>query len=214
MDNKTIFYLHGFASSGQGTKAQFFREKFEPFPEVEYHAFEFTPTPKDFEYMTITGSINRLRQYLLDHQHEKVSFIGSSLGGLIGLQYAHRYGGVEKLLLLAPALTHRAAGRSEAELQQWKSEGVMQVSHYAFQQEVSLRYDYRLDALQYTEPAPPPTPIMIIHGQNDDVVPIEYSRVYAASFPHQAQLIEVDSDHRLNDQLEFIWGQARSFLLD
>ena len=213
MKNRTILYLHGFASSGQGTKAQFFRDKFEPLPNVEYHAFDFNPTPKDFEYMTITGLINRLRQYLLERQQKKVSFIGSSLGALIGLHYAHRYGGVENMLLLAPALAHRAARRSEAELQEWKSKGVIPVAHYAFQQEVPLRYDYRLDTLHYTEPVPPPTPIMIIHGQHDDVVPIDYSREYVANFPNQVDLIEVDSDHRLNDQLTFIWEQAKPFLL-
>jgi len=213
MDNKPVLYLHGFASSGQGTKAQFFGERFETLTDIGYHAFEFTPTPKDFEYMTITGSINRLRQYLLEHRHEKVSFIGSSLGALIGLHYAHRYGGVENMLLLAPALAHRMGRRSEAELQQWESEGVMKVYHYAFQQKIPLRYDYRLDALQYTEPVPPPIPLMIIHGQNDDIVPIDYSREYAANFPNQVQLIEVDSDHRLNDQLVFIWEQAKPFLV-
>ncbi len=61
MTKQTVFYLHGFASSGQGAKAQYFRSKFEPLSEVTFHAFEFNPTPTDFQYMTITGLINRLR---------------------------------------------------------------------------------------------------------------------------------------------------------
>lgn len=59
----------------------------------------------------------------------------------------------------------------------------------------------------------PPTRILIIHGQNDEVVPLKNSRSYVASYQDQTQLVEVDSDHRLNDQLDLIWEHVRSFLL-
>jgi pimeloyl-ACP methyl ester carboxylesterase len=214
MDKKTVLYLHGFASSGQGTKAQYFRSRLEPLLQVTFHTIEFNPTPKDFEYMTITGMINRLRQYLLGQQLVKISFIGSSLGALVGLRYAHRFGGVERMLLLAPALTYLAGKYTEPELQQWQRKDTFNVAHYAFEQEVPLRYDYHLDGLRYLQPVPPPAPMLIIHGRNDEVVPIENSRKPVASHPDQIQLVEVDSDHRLNDQLDLIWEHARSFLLD
>lgn len=213
MDQKTVLYLHGFASSGQGTKAQYFGRKFEPFPHVTFHAFEFNPTPKDFEYMTLTGLINRLRQYLLGQQAGKISFIGSSLGALVGLHYARRFGGVERMVLLAPALTYLTGKYTEAELQQWQQAGAIDTAHYAFAREIPLRYDYYLDGRHYLEPVPPPTRMLIIHGQNDAVVPIEHSRQYAAGYPGQTQLVEVGSDHRLNDQLDLIWEHAQSFLL-
>ncbi len=38
-------------------------------------------------------------------------------------------------------------------------------------------------------------------------MPIAGSRTYAARFPEQVTLIEVDSDHRLGDQLDLIWQQ-------
>jgi len=104
MEQKTVLLLHGFTSSGQSTKAQYFREKLKVFPQVEFHAIDFNPTPTDFEYVTTTGRINRLRQYVLDHALGNISIIGSSYGGLIALHYAHRFGGVEKMLLLAPRL--------------------------------------------------------------------------------------------------------------
>jgi pimeloyl-ACP methyl ester carboxylesterase len=180
---------------------------------VAFHAIEFNPTPTDFEYMTLTGLINRLRQYILDHDQDNISLIGSSLGALVGLHYAHRFGGVDRMLLLAPALSYLAGRRSRAEFEQWKREGSVKVAHYAFQQEVPLRYDYHLDGLRYLEAVPPPAPLMIIHGRKDEVVPIEHSREYAAEFPDQVQLVEVDSDHRLNDRLDLIWGQVQVFLL-
>lgn len=209
---KKILYLHGFASSAQSTKAQYFGEKFKAF-QVEFHAVDFNPTPKDFEYVTTTGLINRLRQHVLDHHLGDINIIGSSYGGLIALHYAHRFGGVEKMLLLAPGLSWLSGGLAEKELEQWKKAGAAPVFHHAFEKEIPVRYDLQVDGLLYSESVPPAAPITIIHGQGDKTVPIEPSRVYATDFPDSVRLIEVDADHDLNGHLEYIWEYAQSFLL-
>ena len=213
MDKQTVLLLHGFASSGQSAKAQYLREKLKALPQVEFHAIDFNPTPRDFEYMTTTGLINRLRQYVLDHHLGEVSVIGSSYGGLIALQYAHRFGGVERMLLLAPGLFWLSGGLAEEGLEQWEKAGIAPVFHYAFERELPVRYDLQVDGLRYPEPIPPPVPVTIIHGQSDDVVPIDHSRKYAANFPDKVQLIEVDADHDLDGHLELIWEHVQSFLL-
>ena len=163
--------------------------------------------------MTITGMINRLRQYLCDHNLGNVSIIGSSLGALVGLHYAHRFGGVDNMLLLAPALAYWSEGSDKDQLCRWQQAGVSSFFHFAFEREVPLRYDFHVDGLQYLDPVPPPASIIVVHGRDDDVIPVENSRSYCASFPEQAQLIEVDSGHRLNDQLALLWEHAQSFLL-
>ena len=114
---------------------------------------------------------------------------------------------------MAPAVTHLTAKYTEAELRRWQREGTINVNHYAFGGEIPLRYDYHHDGLRYLQPVPPPAPMMIIHGRNDEVVPIENSRRYVAGYPDQTQLVEVESDHRLNDQLDLIWHYVLSFLL-
>jgi len=208
-----ILYLHGFASSAQGTKAHYFEEKFQDIPQITFHAFEFTPTPRDFETMTLTGLISRLRQYLLDHDlAEQVSFIGSSLGALVALRYASQFEGVKKMLLLAPALAYLTEV-AEEERQQWKETDILPVFHYHFNQELPLQYGYHVDGMRYQEAVPPAAPTLIIHGQKDKVVPIESSRTYIKTFPGKAQLLEVDSDHRMIDQLPYIWSHVQSFLL-
>jgi pimeloyl-ACP methyl ester carboxylesterase len=213
MNEITILLLHGFASSGRSTKARFFAEKFEPLPQVHFHALDFNPAPTDFEYMTVTGLVNRLRQYVLDHDLGDVSLIGSSMGSLVALHYAHRFGGINRMLLLAPALSYGMNEADPEHLQRWQEVGTVPVLHYAFEREVGLRFGFHVDGLQYLSPVVPPAPTTIIHGRSDDVIPIENSRRYATRFPHQVQLVEVDSDHRLNDQLVFIWTVVQSFLL-
>lgn len=213
MKGKTVLLLHGFASSANSSKAQFLRERFKAHPEAQFRAIDFNPTPQDFQYTTVTGWINRLRQYLLDHDLAKVSLIGSSMGALTAVNYAHRFGGVEKMLLLAPAFFWLSGGLGELGLEEWRKAGAVPVLHYAFEREIPVRYDLEADGRLYQTPVAPAAPTTIVHGRRDDVVPIEGSRVYAARFHDQVQLIEVDSDHRLSDQMELIWQQVQTFLL-
>jgi len=213
MGKKTILFLHGFASSGQSTKAQYFSEKLEALPRVEYHAIDFSPTPEDFEYVTTTGLINRLRQYVLDHHLGTFNIIGSSYGGLVAVHYAHRFGGVERMLLLAPGLRWLSGGLSEEQLEAWKKTGALPVSHEAFQEEIFVRYDLQVDGLNYLEPIPPAIPMTIIHGKSDTTVPTGDIRAYAVEYPDKVQLIEVEADHDLNGHLDFIWEYVQSFLL-
>jgi hypothetical protein len=212
--DRTILYLHGFLSSAQSTKARFLRERFEPLSGVTFRAIDFNPTPRDFETMTTTGQINRLRQYVLDHNLDDVSLVGSSFGGLIGLNYAHRFGGVARMLLLAPAVVWLSGGLSEQELRQWEQADRAPLFHPAFDREVPIRYDLQLDGLRYLEPVPPPAPTVIIHGRHDETVPIADSRAYAAKYPDDVRLMEVDADHDLNPHLDLIWDYVQSFLLD
>lgn len=210
---RKVLFLHGFASSAQSTKAQYLRHKFDALPGIHYHAVDFNPTAKDFEHVTTTGLINRLRQFVLDYNLEPFSIIGSSYGGLVAIHYAHRFGGVERMLLLAPGLRWLSGGLSEAQLEQWKEAGTLPVRHPGFKQEVPIHYDLHTDGLRYMEPLPPPTPVTIIHGRADTTVPVDDSRQYADRFPEQVHLVEVDADHDLNQHLDLVWEYVQSFLL-
>ena len=213
MAEQTILFLHGFASSAHGTKALYLGERFSALPQVTFHAVDFNPTPTDFTYMTTTGLINRLRQYVLDRNLGTVHLIGSSYGGLIALHYAHRFGGIERMLLLAPAVRWPSGGLLEKELTRWEQAGAAPVHHYGFEREIPIRFDLHTDGLRYLEPVPPAAPTLIIHGRQDETVPTDDSRAYARRFPERVQLIEVEATHDLNDHLGFIWEQTQSFLL-
>ena len=51
---------------------------------------------------------------------------------------------------------------------------------------------------------------LIIHGLQDDTVPIESSRTYAAARAN-VQLTEVDDDHQLGGSVDRIFDEAMRF---
>jgi alpha-beta hydrolase superfamily lysophospholipase len=62
---------------------------------------------------------------------------------------------------------------------------------------------------QYT-PQDVACPTAIVHGWHDDIVPVDNSIRWARE--HRAALHVLDSDHRLEDQIEAICGLLRAFL--
>ncbi len=96
MEKKHILFLHGFASSARPTTTPCFRQNLQGLPQIKYHAIDLNPAPHDFEYVTTTGLVDRLRQFVLGH-----SLLTSSLNG-----------GVERMLLLTPALCWLSGGLS------------------------------------------------------------------------------------------------------
>lgn len=213
MNKMTILHLHGFASSGHSAKALYLRQRLEEIPGVEFLSMDFNPTRGDFEFLTVTGMINRLRQYILDRELGNVNISASSLGCLVALHYARRFGGVRNLLLLAPVLSYRALPFPDELFSLWEREGSITVPHFGFKEDLLLRYDFHRDGLAYAEQIPPPVPLMIMHGKDDATIRIQNSREYAAAYPDRVALVELDSDHALLDCLDVIGRHAASFLV-
>lgn len=209
---KTLIFLHGFASSAKSTKARYLAGRMEGITGLSFLVPDFNPAPEDFEYLTVTGMINRLRQYLIDREVETGDIIASSLGALVALHYTRRFGGVGRLLLLAPVLSYGPLPFSGEIIGQWEKQGSTEISHYGFPGKVSLRYDFHLDGLFYSGRIPPPAPVLILHGRNDEVIPVANSRNYAEDYPGMVRLTELDSDHGLLDSLGTVWEHVSSLI--
>ncbi len=211
MDNKpTVIYLHGFASSANNSKAEWLRQKNEEEEFVDFYPFDFNPTPADFSSLTVTGMINRLRQFILSENIGQPLLVGSSLGGLVALHYARMFGGVKTLLLLAPALRFYSEHYDQKSA---KRDEFIPVFHYAFNQEIPLLKTYFLDGQNYEEIIPPPVKTVILHGKQDEVVPFEDSKAYAALYPEQVKLTGLVTNHRMSDQVDVIWDWIKKLSL-
>jgi uncharacterized protein len=98
-------------------------------------------------------------------------------------------------------------------LAEWEADGVGELFHYGFNRPVPLRYDLEVDGRFYQTPPPPQAPITIIHGTEDEVVPITASRAYAQAHPDRVQLVEVTAGHDINAHLPLVWQMLRQVCL-
>ncbi len=203
-----IVYLHGFASSPASTKSTFFAAKFAglgvPFeiPQLDQG---------NFETLTVTGQLQVIDRAV---HGDRVTFMGSSLGGYLAALYASTHPNVERLVLLAPAFQFPTRWRqrySEADFAEWKRCGVREFYHYAYQEDRPLGYGFVEDSLQCENEPDFHQPALVLHGANDEVVPVEVSRRYAAGHPN-VRLVVVESGHALTDVLDQMWRETAAFL--
>jgi pimeloyl-ACP methyl ester carboxylesterase len=204
-----VVYLHGFASSPQSGKAQFFAGKFSEL------GVPFTAPALDegnFAGLTISGQLGVIEKAV---RGDSVLMMGSSMGGYLAALYAARHPiNVEKLVLLAPAFqfpTRWRARYSAQELERWRVQGTIPFFHYGFKEERALGYQIVEDAVQYEDEPAFRQPALILHGRRDDVVPVEVSRCFAEGHPN-ARLKVVESGHELTDVLDQLWTETAGFL--
>jgi len=207
---QAFIYLHGFASSPQSAKAEYLHSRFcdlqipLPLPDLNQG---------DFSHLTITRQLGQVEAEF-PPPPTPVTIIGSSLGGWTATILAQRQPQCQRLVLLAPALqflSHWLPRLGEQTLNQWQSEGFLSVYHYGEKRSLPLSYDFIQDAQTYqNEPLNRPIPTLILHGSQDEVIPIESSRNFASGRPW-VKLIELDSDHSLGNVLPEIWSAIVAF---
>ena len=203
-----ILYLHGFASGPASRKARYFQQR------LAARGIDLLVPAMDegdFRGLTITGQLQLVERLT---GGKPVTLIGSSMGGYIAALYASRHPETEKLVLLAPAFgfTHRwPKSLGEATLRQWQTSGALLVRHYAAGEMREIGYQLIEDGERYENYPDFHQPALILHGSQDDVVPLAYSEQFAATHPN-VELKVLDSNHELTDVLGEAWKETERFL--
>ena len=204
-------YLHGFASSPESSKAKYLRDRF---VEINLNLEVLDLNQGDFTHLTLTRQITQTSN-AVKASEKPVTLIGSSFGALTCAWVAQQQPQVKNLVLLAPAFgfPHSWYSRlSSEQIEQWRNSGYLGIYHYGKGREIPLKYNFLQDADNYPlSGLKRSLPTMIIHGTNDNVVPIKVSRDYAKQHS-EVKLIELNSDHGLNDSQEKIWQLIKDFL--
>lgn len=205
-----FIYLHGFASGPRSTKAQYFQDCFRS-RQLDLQVPDLNQP--SFSQLTLTRQIQQVQADIAASE-QPVTLIGSSFGGLTAAWVAEQCLAVQRLVLLAPAFQfrdHWQARLGREQLHQWQQTGILMIHHYGAKQQLPLDYPFWPDLLQYDESQLQRSiPTLILHGQQDEVIPIQSSRDYAVARPW-VTLIELTSDHALTDVAVELWQQVQVF---
>jgi uncharacterized protein len=208
--DRSVLYLHGFASSPLSRKARFLEERFAELA-IPFEAPDLAEG--DFLHLTISGQLEVVR-HAARQARGRLTIVGSSLGGYLASLYAAESKGVDQLVLLAPAFGFHDLWLERLgpeEIEHWRQSGKLSVFHYGTGREADLSYEFLTDANKYPAYPDSRVPTLIFHGMHDDLVPVGNSVRFTREHS-EAQLITVDSGHELTDVLDEIWNGIRALL--
>ena len=160
---KTLLYLHGLASSPRGRKRSLLEDRLGP--------AGFTVAAPDlnapsFRELSFPAIVDRAAAALLETKAAVV--IGSSLGALVALEVARRPEGEGvPLVLLAPALAFGERWRTKL-----PDGDPLEMFHHGEARELPIRRGFFEEmAGVAVDLSPPPVPVSVVMGENDESVP-------------------------------------------
>ena len=191
-----ILFAHGLEGSPNGSKPTWMKECL---------SWEIICPVMSNNGWTIADQTDVITRAIAENEDIDV-IMGSSYGGLAIANASERFAERDlRLVLLAPAFGLAENFRSiagEEGLIEWKNTGSRQYFHHGFGHEVKFEWDFITSADEMSWPNLH-HPTIILHGSQDDIVPIDSSRKVSES-NELVELIEVEDGHRLADSLHFI----------
>lgn len=200
-------YLHGFASGPQSYKGTWLRSRFQT-RNIDLQLLDLNQG--DFAHLTLTRQINQVTQ----HINGPTTLIGSSLGGIVAAWVTQQSEHIERLILLAPAfqfLNQWLPKLGSEQYRHWQATGWLSIYHYGFKSQQRLHCEFVTDAQRYSDSQLKKIiPTLILHGDRDDVIAIDASRLYAQQRPW-VTLYALDTDHGMADAMVDIWQAIQDF---
>jgi pimeloyl-ACP methyl ester carboxylesterase len=208
----TVFYLHGFASGAQSSKAAWFAGRL-----LAHGIKVVTPdfNHPDFATLTISRMLEQL-EHQLAGLSGPIALIGSSLGGTLAILAADRFRDrVDRVVLLAPAVMFAKPGHHllpPERIEEWQRAGALPFFHHKFNDERLLGFSFYEDSLRYDPfEAELAQPTLIFQGLHD--ASVDYRTVEAfARTRTNVTLSLLDDDHQLIASLPRIWESVEPFL--
>ncbi len=211
-DTPGYLFLHGLGSVRSGQKSDSLmmhaRRRGAAFTRLDFRGHgESTGT---IGHVTIGELIEDVIRVL--ERFGPATIVGSSLGGLVGaFATAQRPDLVSGLALVAPALgfLHQLERSIDADGRMWTQDG----RNFPIAPRViedAQQLNDRKVALQIT------VPTLVVHGDNDEVVPHRRSHRFFAAIPHERKELWVvpDGDHRLSAVRNEMWQRLDALLGD
>jgi uncharacterized protein len=214
-DNSTstpiIILAHGFSTNKNSTSIVALSENLNR-KEIATFRFDFYghgESEGKFEDITVSEGVDDILsavKFLKAQGYSKIGLMGSSFGGICSILAASKSKDIFVLALKSPVSNFvevQKLGLSEKEILDWKNDGTR---IYCPKRKLNLDYTFyediqKLDVYLHAKKIEIPT--IIVHGDKDEIVPIQQSYELVKSIETSKLFIIKDADHRYSDKQSF-----------
>lgn len=219
-DKPIMVLCHGFASSKESKSITALEESYNGrgVSTFKIDLFAHGESQGKFEDLTVTEAVDdilRAISFLKSKGYRHVGLLGSSFGGLAANIAASKSHDLFALILKSPVSDYLELFLNEygeGGIMKWKHEGV------SLRHGRNLKYAFFEDAVKYSGYETGKkimVPTLIIHGDRDNVVPVEQSKKLAAIIPGCRLEIISGAGHRYSEapeHFEQMVGAALGFV--
>jgi uncharacterized protein len=209
-----LVYLHGFASGPRSAKVALIADICDRLGLALTTPDLNLPT---FGSLSVDAMVD-IARYVLLEEHGRTFALGSSLGAAVLLRALAQQPApnVERVVLLAPVIDHRAAllriiGPGGEE--QWRQAGTFEFQHYAADRRLRVRYDLidHPPVLDDAELARIDVPVLLLSAADDPVATLEETERLLQVLPNAVSAM-VQTDHQFARGFDVIWKVIGNFL--
>ncbi len=200
MNSFRYLYLHGFGSSRDSEKGLQLRHRLAP-AGIELELLDVNrPTFETQTYSAILAHLDEIDRGTGDGVRLRIA--GSSMGGYLAARWAELHPErVDRLFLLCPGFDLAARWPlmvGDEAMRAWERDGELEVAASGTKR--SLHWQFVIDSRGHPAFPEVPCPTCIVHGTQDEVVPVEFSREYGQGRGH-VRLVELTDNHLLHDSV-------------
>jgi len=208
-----IILCHGFATSKDGFTSTRLEEILgsQGISTFRFDFFGHGESEGKLEEITVSeaaADILKAIEFLKNNGYVKIGLVGSSFGGFASLIASSKTADIYLLVLKSPVSDYKgfiSSHQTRQEIEKWKKRGFMDYAT-ADGQKIKINYAFFEDAQKisgYDAAKKIKVPVLIVHGDNDEAVPVGQSKKLATLIRSCSLKIIQGADHRYSKLKDF-----------
>ncbi len=208
-----IILCHGFTSHKNARKYRTLTELLnkQHIATLRFDFYAHGDSEGDFEHITVSEAVDDILQaisWVKEKGYTNIGLLGASFGGIASLVAAAKTNSLSLLILISPVSNYpekEQLTKTQTELAAWQKNG-FRIYTNGVGKEFKLNYDFLIDAEKndgYEAAKHITIPTLIVHGDNDESVPVAQSKKTAGLLQNGKLVLVNGADHRYTEQNHF-----------